>query len=126
MTPISRSEPAAGKRHFSVSRPALDLSRAISPRLWRVPRTSRLYIGQSFASCALATARGTMAETTASATPIKPLFIALQNMRLLRVAHHRPDSVLNPVAWVGRDDRLGTRVIRNGGRVLSPGIRKCC
>src|SRR5437870_5387461 len=106
MTPISRSAPLAGNRHFSVSRPALDLSRAVSSRLWRVPRTSWLYIDQSFASCALATGRGKMAETTASATPIKPFFIALQNMRPLRVAHHRPDSVLNPVAWVGRDDRL--------------------
>ena len=50
MTPISRSEPLAGNRHFSSSWPALSRPMAVSPRLWRVPRTSRLYIGQSFAS----------------------------------------------------------------------------
>src|SRR5262245_43205309 len=48
MTPISSSEPWAGKRHFSLSRPALDLLMATSPRLWRLPMASQLYVGQSF------------------------------------------------------------------------------
>src|SRR5262249_147086 len=50
MTPISKSDLAAGNRHFSSSRLAFDLSIAVSPRLCRVPITSRLYIGQFFES----------------------------------------------------------------------------
>src|SRR4051812_44450884 len=49
-TPISSPEPSAGNRHFSTSCPALSRLIAVSPRLYREPRTSWLYIGQSLSS----------------------------------------------------------------------------
>src|SRR5438045_9049301 len=52
MTPILKSAPLGGKHHFSSSRPTSVLSKAVSLALWRQPRTSRLYVGQSFASAA--------------------------------------------------------------------------
>ncbi len=50
MTPISSPEPTTGNRHFSSSWPAFSRLRDVSPRLKRLPRKSRLYVGQSFAS----------------------------------------------------------------------------
>src|SRR5262249_55566299 len=52
MTPISKSAPLGGKRHFSTSRGTSAWDKAVSPALWRQPRTSQLYIGQSLASIA--------------------------------------------------------------------------
>src|SRR5690348_10566101 len=50
MTPISKSAAFGGKRHFSSSRATSGLDKAVSPALWRQPRTSQLYMGQSLAS----------------------------------------------------------------------------
>src|SRR5262249_15585849 len=71
--------------HFSSSRPTVDGPRLVSPRPWRVPRTSRLYVGQSFASsCAGATAGVQAApRTTASATPGQQFVNAFAAMTLL-------------------------------------------
>src|SRR5262245_60018217 len=53
MTPISKSAPLGGKRHFSSNRATAALDKAVSPTLWREPRTSPLYVGQSLASVPL-------------------------------------------------------------------------
>src|SRR4051812_39449391 len=50
MAPISKSAPLGGKRHFSSSRETFAVDRAVSPALWREPRTSPLYVGQSLTS----------------------------------------------------------------------------
>src|SRR5438132_14364737 len=81
MTPISWSESLAGKRHFSSSRPALDLSMAVSPRLQRVPRTSRLCIGQSLPS-SCARAADARLKMVAKPTPSRLLF-NVRTMQLL-------------------------------------------
>src|SRR5579864_8270873 len=52
MTPISKSASLGGKRHFSSSRTTSAFDKAVSPALWRQPRTSQLYVGQSLASAA--------------------------------------------------------------------------
>src|SRR5262245_31088072 len=47
MTPIWSPEPWSGNRHFSTSRPTSSLPSVLSAGLYRVPRPSWLYVGQS-------------------------------------------------------------------------------
>src|SRR6516162_5991791 len=108
MTPISKSAPFGGKRHFSSSRGTSALVRAVSPALWRQPRTLPLYIGQSLASPAPSRAGG---ERTSSGPERRAVDSGSPPRRTKQQTSSRPTARLriamtSPLSPLSVDDRL--------------------